>query len=616
MRSRMAQALGPVVAAIIVVTIFSSPGSAQAPAAPAALTGNVSSQVEGAMEGVLVTAQRDGSTISVTVASNAAGQYGFPSNRLEPGKYSVTIRAVGYVLPGDKSQTVQVTGDAPAQLDLSLDKATADQFAHQLTNVDWLNSAPGTPAQKDMLGRPIVNCGFCHDLERITRSNYTADQFMLVIQRMQTYAADNSSGCGTGSAVYCDVKTLGRLQVNANPQPLDGLNYNGADAKALAQYLSSINLSGGKTAWDYSLQTQPRPKGKATNAIVTVFPSPRQPSVIHDLDVDSKGNVWFGDNGWGYLTKLDPKTGKFTEFQAPNTRPEPAAGLTKVVGVQDVQVDSNDNVWTSVYGGVMGNFDTKSETWKVTPLPVPEPARFAQSSSFIPSFHAAPNFQTQWGAGRVPQPDGSLGPLQTYRFNYVTGKFDAIWPIFVDATGKDLSQPRPRNDFGLTGNVRPFCYQIDRDPQDNFFCADYYGSTITTVDAKTGATKSYPTPTPNASPRRGAADDKGNFFFGEFTGDKVGMFDGAAKVVREFPVPVKYMAPYGAAPDNNGDVWASSIGSDRLIRVNPKTGETTLYLMPVYYDSRTVKVDRSATMTTIWLPNKNLSELIRIEVPN
>src|SRR5437879_12779173 len=64
----------------------------------ATLMGRVSSQEEGAMEGVLVSAKRTGSKITVTVASNEHGEYSFPCNRLAPGQYAIRIRAVGYEL--------------------------------------------------------------------------------------------------------------------------------------------------------------------------------------------------------------------------------------------------------------------------------------------------------------------------------------------------------------------------------------------------------------------------------------------------------------------------------------------------------------------------------------
>src|SRR5262249_57138181 len=68
-------------------------------ASPSALTGKVTSQAEGAMEGVLVSAKKVGSSISTWVVSNAQGQYSFPRERLGSGTYTIGIRAVGYELP-------------------------------------------------------------------------------------------------------------------------------------------------------------------------------------------------------------------------------------------------------------------------------------------------------------------------------------------------------------------------------------------------------------------------------------------------------------------------------------------------------------------------------------
>src|SRR5712692_8443226 len=105
-------------------------------ASTAALTGRVTSQEEGAMEGVLVSAKRTGSKIAVTVVSNEQGQYSFPRGRLEPGPYSVRIRAAGYDL--DNPSPVEVNAQTTATLDLKLRK-TKD-LSRQLSNGEWLTS--------------------------------------------------------------------------------------------------------------------------------------------------------------------------------------------------------------------------------------------------------------------------------------------------------------------------------------------------------------------------------------------------------------------------------------------------------------------------------------------
>src|SRR6266700_5031424 len=52
-----------------------------------ALAGKVSSAAEPVMEGVVVSAKKDGTTITVSVITNEKGEYSFPANRLEPGHY-------------------------------------------------------------------------------------------------------------------------------------------------------------------------------------------------------------------------------------------------------------------------------------------------------------------------------------------------------------------------------------------------------------------------------------------------------------------------------------------------------------------------------------------------
>src|ERR1700693_4657274 len=71
-----------------------------------ALSGVVSSQQEGLMEGVVVSARRDGANFTVSVVSDAQGKYSFPRTHVEPGKYTLTIRAVGYDLKGPASVTI------------------------------------------------------------------------------------------------------------------------------------------------------------------------------------------------------------------------------------------------------------------------------------------------------------------------------------------------------------------------------------------------------------------------------------------------------------------------------------------------------------------------------
>ena len=83
-----------------------------------ALEGQVTSAEEGPMEGVLVSAKRADSTITITVVSDRQGRYRFPLSRLGPGRYGLRIRAVGYDLEGPDSTEIVAGRTVSADLKL------------------------------------------------------------------------------------------------------------------------------------------------------------------------------------------------------------------------------------------------------------------------------------------------------------------------------------------------------------------------------------------------------------------------------------------------------------------------------------------------------------------
>ena len=131
--------------------------------AQTALTGIVSSGEEGAMEGVLVSIKKEGSTITTTVVTDEQGRYAFPAARMEPGKYTLAIRAIGYRLDGPK--TVDVPAGSAANADLKLGKVKS--LVPQLSNGEWLLSLPGADRQKAFL----TMCVGCHTLQRVMTSH-------------------------------------------------------------------------------------------------------------------------------------------------------------------------------------------------------------------------------------------------------------------------------------------------------------------------------------------------------------------------------------------------------------------------------------------------------------
>jgi hypothetical protein len=212
--------------------------------AGAALTGSVRSAKEGLMEGVLVSAKRNGSTITTTVVTNAQGVYSFPSERLQPGQYNVSIRAVGYVMDGPASKaSVQVNAGTAAQLNLNLRDSNILELALQLTDPEWLNSFPLTAEQKYELRTAAAATRF----RELHFSTYNKDQLAWVMKRM-VYSAGSSPMTfqlpGEQSA------TWGRTEWGMPT----------ANQKKQAEAVAAINLSEG--TWKYELKKLPRPREK------------------------------------------------------------------------------------------------------------------------------------------------------------------------------------------------------------------------------------------------------------------------------------------------------------------------------------------------------------------
>src|SRR5262249_27208417 len=144
------------------------------------LSGQVTSAEEGQMEGVLVSAKKDGSTVTTTVVSNDKGQYSFPAGRLEPGKYTITIRAIGYTLTGPTNVDVTTA-------DLKLGKVR--NIAPQLSNGEWLLSTPGSDDFKKGF---LLDCQGCHTLQRVFTALHDPEEWKQVFTRMGRYAPETT----------------------------------------------------------------------------------------------------------------------------------------------------------------------------------------------------------------------------------------------------------------------------------------------------------------------------------------------------------------------------------------------------------------------------------------
>ncbi len=521
-----------------------------------ALAGKVTAGQE-ALEGVLVSAKKSGSTVTVTVVSGKDGSFSFPASRLEPGQYSLRIRSVGYDLDGPDQ--VSVAADKTATADLALRKT--EDVASQLTNAEWLASMPGSDAQKGQL----LNCVGCHTLARPLNSKYSADDFLTtVLPRMQGYVNQSIPA-------HPQLRHAERLMEERGDQRVQV--YRGT-----AEYLASINLSARPT-WNFELKTLPRPTGAATRVIYTEYDLPRETIEPHDVIVDGSGTVWYSSFGEQNLGRLDPKTGKVIEFPIPEHKPGFPTGL---LGLRS---DPQGNLWFgNMYQATIARFDPKTETFKFWPLEGEENSDAAQINMASP--------QSSGVDGKVwAQNNGFAG---VHRLDIATGKIET-WEPFKGVPG-------PHN-----------IYDVIPNSGNNVYFTDFRQRHIGRIDARTGQIKLFEIPTPNSAPRRGSMDAQDRLWFGEYRADRIGMFDTRTEQFREWQVTPKWSAPYDVTTDKNGDAWTGSMLSDRVTRLNPTTGEAINYLLPRSTNIRRVFVDNSTTPVTFWAGNNHGASIVKVE---
>jgi virginiamycin B lyase len=515
-----------------------------------ALRGLVTSQAEGPMEGVLVSAKKRDSTITITIATDRDGRFTFPATKLTPGHYALSIRAVGYDL-AEPTET-DVVPTRPATIDLTL-RPTED-LAAQLTNAEWLVSFPGTDEQK----RPLLECMSCHTLERIARSTHHADEWVSVLERMAGYANNT---------------TLDHPQRRAAERRLAPER-----ARKTAEYLARINLSAGP--WTYPLKTHARPTGRATRVVITEYALPRASIAPHDVRVDRDG-VWYSDFSEQFLGRLDPATGGVTEYPIPELKP----GFP--TGALDMEIDHAGNLWLAMmFQTGLAKFDRQQQTFQMFSTP-PELDSDTMQQSMVMPRHSDVD-------GKVWTNDVNRHAI--LRLDLTSGQFDVVDP-FKSVTGEHVHAP----------------YGMMADAENNLYFLDFGDQNIGRVDAKTLRVTLYPTPTTYSRPRRGMLDAAGELWFAEFAANQIGMFDTNAERFQEWPLPTPWTAPYDVASDERGDIWAGSMASDRVIRFDRHSGAMTEYLLPHQTNIRRVFVDNSVTPATMWIGNNHHASIVKLE---
>src|SRR5438876_649365 len=476
-----------------------------------ALSGRVSYAEEGAMEGVLVSAKQTGSSVTITVVSDTQGRYSFPASRLQPGTYSLGIRAVGYVLNGPATATV-----LPQETTIDLKLAKASNLAAQLSNAEWIASVPGTHSQK----RTLLNCVGCHTLERVVRSTHDSAGFVQALQRMAGYANQSTALRPQRRLADRDRELIGEERARFQREQ--------------AEWLSAINLSSGP-GWRFALQSLLRPSGRATRVIITEYDLPRPTIEPHDVVVDADGIAWYSDFGDQRIGKLDPKSGQVTEYPVPELKKGWPTGLLSL------RFDREQNLWAGKMWTQNNGFaavhriDLASGKWETF-----EPFKDSKRNHNIYDVIA----------------DSKNNVYFTDFANEHIGRIDA-------KSGKITLYPTP------TPGSSPRRGMMDA--QDRLWFAEYRGNRIGLFDPATERFQEWEAPTAWSAPYDIALDRNGEAWTGSMLSDRILRLDPKSGRFVEYllPRPTNIRRVFVDSSATPVAFWVGSNHGASIIKLEP-----------------------------------------------
>ena len=471
---------------------------------------------------------------------------------LVAGTYTVTAHASGF--QDNRKSSVVVKNGPTVELEFTLTaEQRPEELFRQATPGEWLSSLPGTMKQKFSISKDCSGCH--HNLYQLMAHRFTKQDWLKILDAMERIDAIGVPRFGREDGTSPEPRDL-PLQL------LGSRKWRWGTSEEIADYLAQVQGPGSPLP---KIKFHPRPTGKATQAIITEYIVPRENAVPHDVQLDAEKNAWYNDFKANYLGKINPKTGEIKEYKLPDK-----PGIHPGSANMNVFPDSSDpHIWVSLRSqGRLIRFDPKTE--KVTG--VWERVSFDEVDSRN-GIGLGTNMRVDLTTGKV---------LARYKYKASTDGYGSA----VDSKG-----------MGYRGGITD--------------------SDIKVLNPETGEVTNYRTPTPDSGPRRITLDGDDTLWFGEWFAGKIGTLDIKTGKIAEYSVSVPFAAFYEAGVDPKNHVgWAFDWHNDRLVRVNPRTGEVTEYPMPTRdVEGRRTVIDHSTNPPSVWIHGAGNGLIIRVQAP-
>ena len=558
--------------------------------------------------GIAVSARAAGRTFTTTVFSDEDGGFVFPA--LDDGDYRLWAQGVGFETA--RAEATLAAGSPAAQ---TFTLSAIDDFTPQLSGAEWLDSLPEETFEDRRLKEIFrVNCTECHSPSVALHNRFDEAGWLAILDLMEhsTYTGwlgDRRPPPGdyeAGGGIYRD-RTIGYHK------------------EELAAYLARVR--GPDSELDFVLQ--PRPSGDAARVVVTEYDVPvdrlgelawhdgsdwsEGPGTgmhgamggLHDVIVDNDGNAWMTESAGNLhrtVTKLDTRTGQVTDFKL--TRG--AGARTRTRSSHGIGRDQDGTLWFDTNGS-LGRIDAATDT-----IDLFTPPRGMGSGVSVTV--DADGLGKIWGGTRYGSiwfdPDTmawkhlqNVTPADGFTYG-MTGDADGNgwWTQF---NAERVVKGDPRTGESTEFIMRP-PWMADREslmtPDDRAFYESVGALLWGGINSVPGA----------QAPRRLGADRGGDtVWVPNYLGMNLARIDIRTHEVTYHALPINGN-PYFVVVDKDHNVWANLLSDDRVVKLEPDTGEWTIYQLPsIGCETRNIAVDD--IRGDIWVPCARTSRVARLQ---
>jgi len=507
---------------LIAAVAFVSVSAISAAAHSGVVEGVVKNSSGQPVTGAFVKGKNEQKRLTFMVISQAQGRY--TADRLPAGKYSV--QGVGSGVQSDWSAPVDVADGKTAKQDVSLTKTQAPMLAPA-----WPGRIPEEQAAKatwpDGAGKQIATqrCVACHEAGRTLSRRADKEGWEETVKDMRQNMKNMSM-----------------------PDLTD------QEAHTLVDYFSS-NFPALPTPDPNSRLPRTLMTGQALKYRVVEYQLVNGNAETHDIAVAPDGTGWSGQRMGGKLSKFDPITYEYTEFDPPMLKAKTARMGNAQIGKDGILwlPEPNDRRWLS--------FNTKTSQW--TSHEVPTTIKGGAGGNSM----ALAKDGIVW----------NTGPGLAKSYNPATKE----WKAYISPTAQ-------------TSKLNPGGYGITIAGDGKVWFAMNNVDKMARVDPVTGKVDEFKIPVQGiAYPRRMATDPAGDVWVGLWSAGKLMKIDYKTAEMSTFDPPTPNGGVYSISIDQKANlIWMTLHRADKIARYNPKSKEWVEFPLPqAETDVRRVEID-------------------------